>query len=84
MFQIIWCTRCIQKQGVKMFTELSIPICCCGSGMGYKLLLLKVRCVNREQERKYNNNLRDMCKKCLFLDIKTIKTLSSGLLFKPQ
>ena len=40
---------------------------------------LKVRCVTQKKEEN-NNNFRDMCRKCLFLDIKTIKTLLSGLL----
>ena len=40
---------------------------------------LKVRCVTKKKEEN-NNNFRDMCRKCLFLDIKTIKTLLSGLL----
>ena len=40
---------------------------------------LKVGCVTQKKEEN-NNNFRDMCRKCLFLDIKTIKTLLSGLL----
>ena len=57
-----------------MFTELS-DICC---RIGHATF--EGTMCHPEKKEENNNNFRDMCRKCLFLDIKTIKTLLSGLL----